>query len=157
MSPLHITPSSHSQRGMTLVEVLVTAVLISVGLLGVAALQLTSLKSNQESYVRSQAAMLAADLLDRMRANQAGVRANHYEADFNETGTAGTIAATDLTAWQGTINRLLPGDDTEAAGSVDITGNIVTITITWRERAEQATARTYDPANLPRFQTRSEI
>jgi type IV pilus assembly protein PilV len=54
---------------MTLVEVLVTLVLISVGLLGVAALQLTTLKNNQESYVRSQAAMLAADILDRMRSN----------------------------------------------------------------------------------------
>jgi type IV pilus assembly protein PilV len=157
MSPSRVTLARRTQRGMTLVEVLVTAVLISVGLLGVAALQLTSLKSNQESYVRSQAAMLAADLLDRMRANQAGVRANHYEVAANGTGTAGTVAAADLTAWQATINRLLPGDDTDAAGSVDINGNIVTITITWRERAEQARVRTYDPASLPRFQTRSEI
>ncbi len=72
MSRLRTALSRRAQSGMTLVEVLVTAVMISVGLLGVAALQLTSLKSNQESYVRSQAAMLAADLLDRMRANQAG-------------------------------------------------------------------------------------
>ena len=158
VSRLRSALSRRAQSGMTLVEVLVTAVIISVGLLGVAALQLTSLKSNQESYVRSQAAMLAADLLDRMRANQAGVRANHYEVAANGTGTAGTVAANDLIAWQATINRLLPGDDTDAAGSVDINGNIVTITITWRERAEQATARTYDTANaLPRFQTRSEI
>lgn len=157
MSRLRPALSRRAQSGMTLVEVLVTAVIISVGLLGVAALQLTSLKSNQESYVRSQAAMLAADLLDRMRANQAGVRANHYAVAFNGTGTAGTVAANDLIAWQATINRLLPGDDTDAAGRVEINGNIVTITITWRERAEQGTARTYDPATLPRFQTRSEI
>jgi len=36
-------------------------------------------------------------------------------------------------------------------------GRIVTITIRWREREEKSTARTYDPASLPMFQTRSEI
>jgi type IV pilus assembly protein PilV len=154
--------SPDAQRGMTLVEVLVTMVIISVGLLGVAALQMTSLKGTQESYVRSQAAMLAADMLDRMRANQAGFRAGNYDmADdatgFDQAGTAGTLAAADITTWQATINRLLPGSDDDAAGRVVRTGNIATITIRWREREEQATARTYDPATLPTFRTRSEI
>lgn len=146
------------QQGMTLIEVLVTTVIISIGLLGVAALQLTSLKSNQESYVRSQAAMLAADLLDRMRANQTGFNAGDYDANFNGTGRAGTVAEADLIAWQATINRLLPGDDTDAAGRVerDATTHVVTITIQWAERAENSTARTYTTA-LPSFSTRSEI
>jgi type IV pilus assembly protein PilV len=158
----HAYFSRRAQRGMTLVEVLVTMVLLSVGLLGVAALQVSSLKSNQESYVRSQAAMLAADMLDRMRANQAGFRLGNYDmandaSGFDQTGTAGTLAATDIAAWQATIDRLLPGLDTEAAGRVVRVNRIVTITIRWRERGEQATARSYDAANLPMFQTRSEI
>jgi type IV pilus assembly protein PilV len=154
-------PLAHpAQHGMTLIEVLVTLVIISVGLLGVAALQLTSLKSNQESYVRSQAAMLAADLLDRMRANQAGFLAGDYDAaTFDGTGRSGTTGGTDMTAWQATINRLLPGDDTQAAGKVerDATTNVVTITIQWAERAERSTARTYTAGTLPTFRTRSEI
>ena len=162
MSASQARRSHRAQRGMTLVEVLVTLVLISVGLLGVAALQLTSLKSNQESYVRSQAAMLAADMLDRMRANQTGFRAGNYDmpndaTGFDQTGTAGTVAAADIAAWQATIDRLLPGSDADAAGRVVRNNRIVTITIRWREREEQATARTYDVANLPMFQTRSEI
>lgn len=157
MSPLHAPLSGRRQRGMTLVEVLVTLVVTSVGLLGIAALQLTSLKGNQESYVRSQAAMLAADLLDRMRANQTGFGTGQYDADFDDTGTAGTVAEEDLTAWQATIDRLLPGLDTDAAGRVERNGNVVTITIRWKEREEQDNARTYDPATLPAFQTRSEI
>lgn len=162
MSPMHASLSSPRQSGMTLVEVLVTLVVISVGLLGVAALQLTSLKGNQESYVRSQAAMLAADLLDRMRANQSGFRAGNYDmanddSGFDETGTAGTVAETDLTSWQTTIDRLLPGSDADAAGRVERVGNVVTVTIRWKEREEQGTARSYDPASLPTFQTRSEI
>jgi type IV pilus assembly protein PilV len=147
---------------MTLIEVLVTLVLISVGLLGVAALQLTSLKSNQESYVRSQAGMLAGDILDRMRSNQTGFNAGNYDMannalGFDQAGQAGTAAATDIAVWQAAINGLLPGSDSDAAGRIVRNGRIVTITIRWREREEQSTARTYDPATLPSFQTRSEI
>jgi type IV pilus assembly protein PilV len=156
------TRSRRLQLGMTLVEVLVTLVLISVGMLGAAALQLTTLKNNQESYVRSQAAMLAADILDRMRSNQTGFNAGNYDmandaTGFDQAGTAGTVAATDIAAWQASINRLLPGSDADAAGRIVRNGRIVTITIRWREREEKSTARTYDPATLPMFQTRSEI
>lgn len=162
MSSAHATRPSQTQTGTSLIEVLVTLVLISVGLLGVAALQLTSLRNNQESYVRSQAAVLAADVLDRMRSNQTGFIAGNYDmandaTGFDQAGTAGTAAATDVAAWQALINRLLPGSDGDAAGRIVRNGRIVTITIRWREREEQSTARTYDPASLPMFQTRSEI
>jgi type IV pilus assembly protein PilV len=154
--------SKRQQAGMTLIEVLVTLVAISVGLLGVAALQLTTLKNNQESYVRSQATMLAADMLDRMRSNQVGFVAGNYDmandaTGFDQAGASGTVAAADIAAWQAAINRRLPGSDGDAAGRIVRNDRIVTITIRWREREEQATASTYDPASMPTFQTRSEI
>ena len=61
---------AHRSRGFTLVEVLVALVVLSIGLLGVAALQLTSLRSNHSSAMRSQATFLAYDIIDRMRANR---------------------------------------------------------------------------------------
>lgn len=126
------------QRGMTLIEVLVSLVLISVGLLGIAALQLTTLKSNQESYTRTQASVLAADILDRIRANQRGFLAGAYEVAPNGTGAAATPAGDDLLEWQNSIDRLLPGGAAVAGGSIDIdlATNIVTVTIQWNERAE---------------------
>ena len=162
MSSAHAAQSRRTQVGMTLVEVLVTLVLISVGLLGIAALQLTTLKSNQESYVRSQATTLAASMLDRMRSNQVGFVAGNYDmandaSGFDQAGASGTVAAADIAAWQASINRLLPGSDGDAAGRIVRNDRIVTITIRWREREERATASTYDPASLPMFQTRSEI
>ncbi len=162
MSSAHAVRSRRAQAGMTLVEVLVTLVLTSVGLLGVAALQLTTMKSNQESYVRSQATVLAADMLDRMRSNQVGFIAGNYDmandpTGFDQAGAAGTVAADDIAAWQAAINRLLPGSDGDAAGRIVRNDRIVTITIRWREREERSTAATYDPASLPTFQTRSEI
>jgi type IV pilus assembly protein PilV len=150
---------------MTLIEVLVTLVLISVGLLGVAALQLTSLRSNQEAYVRSQASVLAGDILDRMRANQAGVHNGDYAANGGPaiphgTGTAGTAAAQDLTTWNAAIDAALPGNP---SGSILLTGCppappiprcVVTITIGWGERAQAATGLL---AQFVTFTTRTEI
>jgi len=141
-----------SQRGMTLIEILVTLILISVGLLGVAALQLTSLRSNQEAYVRSQASSLAGDILDRMRANQHGL--NDYATAVNGLGVAGTVARDDLIAWQAAIDAVLPGDPAVKGGGIAINGNIVTITIGWGERASDGVA----VANpFVTFLTRTEI
>jgi len=58
--------------GFTLIEVLIAMVVLAVGLLGLAGLQVTSLRSNQSAYNRTQATQLAYDLADRMRANVAG-------------------------------------------------------------------------------------
>jgi type IV pilus assembly protein PilV len=162
-SPSRLNVRLHSvQAGMTLVEVLVTLVLISVGLLGVAALHIASLKSNQEAYVRSQASVLAGDILDRMRANRTA--AAQYAVALNGTGTSGTTAGNDLTAWQNEINRLLPGGAAVAGGQIAITNPIpavaiATITIQWTERASDA-YRSDNSANAAAnitFRTRTEL
>ena len=152
---------AHLQRGLTLIEVLVTLVLISVGLLGVAALQLTSLRSNQDAYVRSQASALAADILDRMRANQ--LKASEYVTGYDGTGTG--TAQTDLIAWQAAIDAALPGAVGIKGGSIAVTGNVVTgqvatISIRWNERAEHindVNTALNTAAQTVTFVTKSEI
>jgi type IV pilus assembly protein PilV len=152
MSP-HI--SKRRATGMTLAEVLVTLLLVSTGLLGIAALQLTSLKSNQEAHVRVQATTLAADILDRMRANSNAARSGAYNVAFNGTGAAGTLAGIDLAAWQAQIDAVLPGGTDNAAGMVQVDGNnIATVTIRWGQRADRATMQEDE---LVTFVTRSEI
>ena len=59
------------QAGFTLVEVLVAMLVLAVGLIGLAGLQLASMKSNHSAYRRSQAAIAVYDLLDRIRADPA--------------------------------------------------------------------------------------
>ena len=56
-------------RGFSLIEVLIALLVLSVGLLGLAFLQAAGLRFNNDSYMRSQATILAYDLVDRMRAN----------------------------------------------------------------------------------------
>lgn len=74
--------SARGQRGVTLIEILVAIVLLSIGLLGLAGLQLRGMQVNQGSAMRSQAAILAEDLADRMRADVALA---------NPTNTAGSF------------------------------------------------------------------
>ena len=111
-------PAMQRQRGFTLIEVLVTAVVLSVGLLGLAGLQTVSMRNNHSAYLRSQAVHLAYDMADRVRSN-----ANH-QTKFNGltasatsacTGTSGCdssqMAKNDLYEWQGHITALLPAGD----------------------------------------------
>ena len=58
---------SQQQSGFTMIEMLVALVILSVGLLGVAALQTRGQQFNYEAYIHTQATFLAYDLTDRMR------------------------------------------------------------------------------------------
>lgn len=124
------------QRGMTLIEVLVTVIIISVGLLGVAALQLTSLRNNYDAYVRSQAAVLAGDILDRMRANRDDAMSspNPYAAaavvTSRHTATT-TVVDRDVTDWDTTLRTQLPNGEGSVTQNADGT---VTVVVQWSER-----------------------
>jgi type IV pilus assembly protein PilV len=116
-------------RGFSLVEVLVSIVVLSIALLGTAGLTAASLKSTNTSYYRSQATVLADDILDRMRANVVVARGGIY----NVTGdppvfTAGSgTALFDVTEWSDTVAQTLPG----GVGNVEVVAGVATIDITW--------------------------
>lgn len=142
-------PGIASQNhGFSLVEVLVALLVLSIGLLGLAALQTTSLQYNTGSYFRTQATFLAYDIIDRMRANLGAVAnsdGNGYDQPASTNVTASTncdttacsaaqLALYDVKKWYDRAVATLP----EAANSpptIQISaGNLVTITINWRER-----------------------
>jgi type IV pilus assembly protein PilV len=131
--------ATRRERGMTLIEVLVTLVIISVGLLGVAALQLTTVRNNYDAFVRSQAAVLASDMLDRIRANRAAAIGNQYNVAFGTDPGTGTIAQGDMTQWKATLASQLPNGDGSIATNLTVvdgvTRYIVTISIRWGERS----------------------
>ena len=70
---------ARSQGGVSLIEVLVSVLLFSTGILGMAAMQLNALKSNQTSSVRSHAVFLAYEMGDRMRAGRGDAQAGFYD------------------------------------------------------------------------------
>lgn len=118
------------QVGFTLLEVLVAMVVISIGLLGLAGMQATGLQANHSAYLRSQAAFLAYDVLDIMRANREGARLGNYNIAMNANLPASTQA--ELAAWGSNIVSSLPqGDASVVSAATGLNGLLVTVTIQW--------------------------
>ena len=151
-------PHAAKHCGFTLIEVLVTIVLLAIGLLGLAGLQAFSLKNSHGSFYRSIASQQAADMADRIAANQKGVTGGYYDnlsatiptnpncINTTTPCTAQQVAVTDQYQWLRANAVVLPN----GSGTVCIinpgTGNCVTytagatrifrITVSWTERTD---------------------
>jgi len=122
------TTRRRRQRGISMIEVLVTVLIFSFGMLGLAGLQLRTMSYSQSSLFRSQATALTDDVLDRMRASRA--TASSWVTDFDSTGTAGT----DLADWKGEVAGLLPSGQ----AAVAVSSSTVTVTIRWRDSPDKS-------------------
>lgn len=71
--------------GLTMIEVLVTLIILAVGLLGIAALQIVGLRSTGSSENRTQATLFANEIAERMRANISAVNSNQFSAVTQNT------------------------------------------------------------------------
>ncbi len=70
--------------GLSLIEILITVVVLSIGLLGIAGMQAFGMRYSHDSYARSQATMLANELIERMHANPDAVaNGDYHDADNN--------------------------------------------------------------------------
>lgn len=120
------------QRGFSLVEVLVSIVILSFGLLGMVGLQASALKSNRDARLQSEALGLARELAEMMRANpsvatQSTATNNPYLGDFKagsnmvpatpsdclnvgqKCANAKDVANAQMTEWLARANNKLPG------------------------------------------------
>jgi len=121
-----------AQRGVTLIETLVALLVLSIGLLGVAGLQMTSLQNNRGAHMRSQASVLAYAIADRMRANRTvALTAPGYSVTFGNNVAGSTLLALDVQNWKTTIANTLPAGDGEIA--LEPATNQVRISVRWTD------------------------
>lgn len=74
--------------GFTLVEVLVAVVIISIGLLGMAGIQIKGLRGTQSSNLKGQATIVANDIAERIHANLGGVPDGNLNTDYSNVDVA---------------------------------------------------------------------
>jgi len=116
--------------GVGLVEVLIAILILSFGMLGLAAMQATTLRNSQSAMQRSQAVIQTYSILDAMRANLAVARIGGYNLPAN-TCTApdrDSLPTKDLADW---IDALHAHVDPNACGSVQCGSHDCTITVQW--------------------------
>src|SRR5690606_29404017 len=109
-------PGPRPEAGVSLLEVLITLVILTIGLLGLAGLQTVSLQLNQGALVRSQASNLAYDITERIRANWPAAAAYNIAIDEDAAASPSTLAESDLSEWREALAATLP----DGTGSVEI-------------------------------------
>lgn len=116
-------------QGASLIEVLIAALILGTALLTLTSLQTRSLQFNQSAYLRSQANILAYDILDRIRINRD--KATEYDLALANAAPTGTkLSEKDLKSWLDAIAVLLPDGD----GSIDCDAKKCTVNIQWTEQ-----------------------
>lgn len=142
---LRATPA-RGINGFSLVEVLVALLVMSVGLLGLAALQTTGVQSNTAAYMRSQATSLGYDIADRMRANRFAAIDGEYTEDFagalpdcGDAAAGGSVAERDMSAWRISLICALPLGN----GRIVQNGRTFTITVQWDDTRGEGDLETF--------------
>ncbi len=138
----------YQQRGVTIIESMIALLVISVGLLGIAALQLTSMKQNNTALQNSKAVWIAYTMADRVRANS-NVFVNYVgvntEGDYNQQCTAAPCSAlemvdADADDWIDEVS-VLPSGYGEILGNA----NTLTITVMWDDEGTNPPGRACGP------------
>ncbi len=142
------------QHGVSLMEVLVTVVVLSIGLLGVAGMQSSGMRVGQSSLYRGQASLLAYDMADRLRANTADARAGKYDRALSAADeTDPNRAMADINDWMARV-RALPGGQ----GGISLNGPVATITIAWNDqRGATRGATDYASAQSRQFELQAQV
>ena len=149
-------------RGIGLIEILIAVVIVSIGFLAAARMQVTGMRFSQSAYYQSQAYFMASDMIDRMRANIAGLRQGSYTDKTTSasatdpncgfvTCTAAQIAVQDLHDWSAylhpfdTVGSFVPtlpsSASTTAVGAINSLGDgVFAVSLTWSELVSGAEA-----------------
>ncbi|MCL7714195.1 type IV pilus modification protein PilV [Stenotrophomonas mori] len=123
------------QRGVSLLEVMISVLVLAIGLLGIAAMQALALRGGQSSLESSQAVMQSISIVEAMRANRPAA-ASYAIAMTCTPGSAGSLVQNDLRNWITDIKATMGvADDTTSCGQVQaLGGDNYRITVQWDDQ-----------------------
>jgi len=153
--------------GFTLVEILISMLLLAISFLGLAAMQSKSLAETQNTQFRSKADILLRDVADRMRGNGQAVAEGDYLIDEDAISTGEPpsacpltpaaytcIATRDLTLWMNAVDDALPQPHVLIADAGD---GVQRIRIDWSEKQTAAQDVSVNPCGEEADRACSEI
>jgi type IV pilus assembly protein PilV len=122
---------SEGQRGVGLIEVLIALLVLSFGMLGMAGLQVWSLKYNQSAMERGMAVVQTHTIADAMRADRPAALRDEFDIGLEaEPPSGNTFAEVSLRAWRASVQEALGPD---ATGSVECNGSRCDIRVRWND------------------------
>lgn len=133
---LLVTGTPDRQAGFSMIEVLVTLVIVAAGIMSFAYMQGQSLRFVTDANSRTQASMFAADITDRMRVNP--TIADQYAAPDPEgvCDPMGIAVTDELNCWYRSLAAALPNGN---GTIIDDGGGRYTVQVSWRELSSGVT------------------
>ncbi len=126
-----ISSAMKIQRGFSMIEVLITLVILAFGLLGLAGLQSVGLKNSHASTGRSFVTVMAYDIVDRMRSNCKNALDGDYNLALADStpSTTTTMANRDLKEWRDALAAAVRS----GTGSVSVNAAtlVATVVVQW--------------------------
>lgn len=121
------------KQGFSMLEVLIALLVLAIGLLGLAGLQMVNLKASYSAGARSQASLLTKDMLERIRADSGAAHTSAYDTSgyVSTTSLSNTAASKQKYVWLNEIKRVLP--EGEGSISIDQATGVATVGIRWNE------------------------
>ena len=153
-----IPAPARAQRGATMLEILVTLLIVTLWLLGTAGVQSSALKLGKAAHFRTEAVLLASEIAERMEGNPAAAKSGSYACAATAclTGSASTcvgtscdaasLAAFDVAEWGARVAATLPG----ATAKIEFTPGSTpayTVTIGWTDRGNSRTTGTTETSS----------
>ncbi len=142
-------------RGFSLIETLVALVVLSIGLLGIAALHVDSVRNGQSALQRTRAVTLAADMADRIRANPLGdydvgsgmaaplpqkVCADGPNGEASGPCTVEEMTAYDIWDWRTSLQGVRATGLPDGQGGIELDATTdpdsLVITINWTDKGQ---------------------
>ena len=145
-----------SQRGFSMIEVLISLVLIAVAMLGQAGLQANALRFSKSGALRMQAVFLSNEMAERMEGNKAGAIAGNYVIGsasstvltsatdcMSAPCSSSVLAAYDLAEWTARVSAVLPSATWQITQTTTGNPSTYSVVITWQDRRADSTRTTY--------------